>query len=495
MNIPVFFKIILSYLILLILIGFIGIYNLLGLDHAIENYDNLLNSSEIADSVRTIQVDFKKQVQEWKDVLIRGHVPEDFDKYYSQFLAQYKKVRDRGKAVSTQNLSADELNILEQFLASHQRLQEQYLAALQVFIASNHSDYKSTDHLVRGKDRPPTDLLDTLTVNILNKTSRTKDEIQNNAKNAKLITLFVLLFTLFVASVLSVFLAYKISSLYAQQEQLSKSLSKYLSPQIYKSIFSGRREVKVESYRKHITVFFSDIQGFTQLTDTVEPETLSSLLNEYFNEMSTIALNHGGTVDKFLGDAIMIFFGDPETKGNRQDTLDCILMAIEMRTRMKTLRKKWESEGIYKPLQVRTGINSGFCTVGNFGSENRMDYTIIGGTVNLANRLESNAQPDEILISHQTYALIKDEIYCEKREKIHVKGIAYPVQTYRVVDLHEKVKNNYVQLQTELSNILDKIYPSELPDSVRAQIERSLKDKKIKMRVKIGENPTNKNES
>ncbi|MGK0290220.1 MAG: adenylate cyclase, partial [bacterium] len=190
-------------------------------------------------------------------------------------------------------------------------------------------------------------------------------------------------------------------------ENLSSKLSKYLSPQVYDSIFSGKKDVKLESYRKELTIFFSDIQGFTSLTDSMESEALTELLNQYLNEMSEIALKYGGTLDKFIGDAIMIFFGDPETKGMQEDALTCARMAIEMRKRMEELRSEWITKGVDVPLHIRIGINTGYCTVGNFGSESRLDYTIIGGQVNLASRLETNAEPDQILISHRTYTLIK----------------------------------------------------------------------------------------
>ncbi|PAJ72880.1 hypothetical protein CJF42_18930 [Pseudoalteromonas sp. NBT06-2] len=260
------------------------------------------------------------------------------------------------------------------------------------------------------------------------------------------------------------------------------SLSKYLSPQIYKFIFSGERSVKVETNRKNLTVFFSDIQGFTQLTDSTEPEVLSTLLNEYFNEMSQIAMRFGGTVDKYMGDAIMIFYGDPESKGHKQDAVDCILMALEMRKKMKVLRDKWLSEGIYEPLQIRAGVNTGYCTVGNFGSEDRLDYTIIGGTVNLASRLESIAQSDELLISHQTYMLVKDIVFCEKRERITVKGIAYSIQTYRVIDVHEQIKEQHFKLHTDLNNILDQITPDQLSNEQKQKIGQILSEKQDKLK-------------
>lgn len=222
-------------------------------------------------------------------------------------------------------------------------------------------------------------------------------------------------------------------------EQLSSQLAKYLSPQVYDSIFSGKQEVKVASSRKKLTVFFSDIAGFTETADRLESEELSQLLNHYLTEMSEIALAHGATIDKYVGDAILVFFGDPESKGIREDATSCVEMAIAMRNRMHELAHLWRASGIEQPLSVRMGINTGYCTVGNFGSEDRMDYTIIGGTVNIASRLESAAAPGEILISYETFALVRDSIHCEERGEIEVKGIAYPVATYQVVDRYDNL--------------------------------------------------------
>ena len=102
----------------------------------------------------------------------------------------------------------------------------------------------------------------------------------------------------------------------------------------------------------------------------------------------------------------------------------------------------WKDKGISNPLEIRIGINTGYCNVGNFGSENRLDYTIIGGEANLASRLESSAETVQILISQETFALIKKEIFCEKREEINVKGIAHKIQTYQVIETHKKIRKN-----------------------------------------------------
>jgi len=222
-----------------------------------------------------------------------------------------------------------------------------------------------------------------------------------------------------------------------QLEHLAKQLSKYLSPQVYESIFQGRQEVKIAATRKKLTVFFSDIADFVETADRLESEELTQLLNHYLTEMSRIALDHGATIDKYVGDAILIFFGDPETRGVREDARACVLMAIAMRERMRELEGVWRAAGIAHPLRCRMGIHTDFCTVGNFGSEDRLDYTIIGRGVNTASRLESLATPGEILISYETYAHVTDEIACEEKGEVKVKGLAYPVTTYHVVGVRD----------------------------------------------------------
>jgi len=236
-------------------------------------------------------------------------------------------------------------------------------------------------------------------------------------------------------------------------ERLSNQLAKYLSPQVYESIFSGRQEVKVASSRKKLTVFFSDIADFTETADQLESEALTQLLNHYLTEMSTIALEYGATIDKFVGDAIMIFFGDPESKGIREDALACVAMAIAMRDRMVELQRYWRDSGVEKPLRCRMGIHTDYCTVGNFGSDDRMDYTIIGGGVNLASRLEAASTPGEILISYETQAHIKDRILCEETGRIEVKGLAYPIATYRVMDFIDRLDNADRPIRADLPHL------------------------------------------
>jgi adenylate cyclase len=235
-------------------------------------------------------------------------------------------------------------------------------------------------------------------------------------------------------------------------EALSSKLAKYLSRQVYDSIFEGRKDVKVESYRKKLTIFFSDIQGFTELTDIMQAEDVSKLLNDYLSEMSDIAEGCGGTVDKFIGDGIMIFFGDPESRGEREDALACVGMATRMRDRVEQLREGWHTTAASGTLHVRMGINTGFCTVGNFGSESRMDYTIVGKEVNAASRLESAARAGQIHISNTTYELVKDHFATAPVGDLDMKGLAHPIKTHEVLRRNAETGSSF-QLEFDPTNL------------------------------------------
>ena len=218
-------------------------------------------------------------------------------------------------------------------------------------------------------------------------------------------------------------------------------LSKYLSPALRKAILTGK-DVRAETQEKTLTIFFSDMEGFTKLAEELDPEQLTDLLNTYLTEMSEIAFRFGGTIDKVIGDSIMVFFGDPESRGIKSDAITCVSMAIAMKRAMEELQVRWRADGIENPPALRMGINSGVCKVGNFGTENRLDYTLLGRAVNLASRLESSAESNEILISKDTYQLIKDAVHCIDKGQIPIKGFADAVDVYSAVDLHKHLKTD-----------------------------------------------------
>ncbi len=267
--------------------------------------------------------------------------------------------------------------------------------------------------------------------------------------------------------------------------RLARNLAKYLSPQVWESIFSGKKHVRLETQRKKLTVFFSDIRGFTELSEELEAEALTDLLNTYLNEMSKICMKFGGTIDKFIGDSVMVFFGDPSSQGAKKDAMAAVSMAIAMRKHMKVLRQHWRAQGITKPLEIRMGLNTGYCTVGNFGADTRMDYTIIGRDVNLASRLESAAEAGEILISHETYSLIKDVIMCRDKGQINVKGFTRPVQIYQVVDFRRDLGATSSYVEHELPGFSMYLDTNGIQNFDKERVIQALQQAAEKLRDKI----------
>jgi class 3 adenylate cyclase len=255
---------------------------------------------------------------------------------------------------------------------------------------------------------------------------------------------------------------------------LSQKLSRYLAPQVYQSLFEGSQQAEIHTKRKKLTVFFSDIKDFTESTARWQPEEITRLLNGYFSEMTRIAADYGGTVDKFIGDAMVIFFGDPHSLGVREDALQCVKMAMAMQQRMGSLQALWRDMGS-KTFRIRIGINTGFCDVGNFGSELRMEYTIIGSEVNLAARLEQSAEAGRILISDETYALVRDEIDVEPGIAIHAKGFANPIHAHAVRGLLASGGAAPSALQRELQNLRTLMDQDQLSVTERAAAADTLR--------------------
>jgi class 3 adenylate cyclase len=189
--------------------------------------------------------------------------------------------------------------------------------------------------------------------------------------------------------------------------------------------------------------------------------------------MSKIAAQYGATIDKYIGDAILMFFGDPDTRGVKEDALACVSMALAMQKRMEELAEDWRNAGVETPLRCRIGIHTDYCTVGNFGSEDRMDYTIIGGAVNLASRLEHEAPPGGVLISYETWAHVKDAVRCEERGRIQVKGIAYPVATYQVLGL--KAESEQRAIRARLPHLRLDIQPELMSADEREEAAAALR--------------------
>lgn len=268
---------------------------------------------------------------------------------------------------------------------------------------------------------------------------------------------------------------------------LSNKLARYAPSQIWQSIIRGEQEARIDNKRKKLTIFFSDIQGFTELSEKLLPDDLAFILNEYFEHMTELARKFGGTVDKFMGDAILIFFGDPETKGAKEDAISCIDMAIAMRQQMKVLRQRWQNIG-YDGLHIRIGVTTGYCHVGNFGTTSRMSYTIVGRDANLASRLQTAAEVDQILISEDTYQLIKDSFVCHSNGDLILKGLSEPVATWQVLEKQDQVDKEatrWIDYELDGFNVqlnLDemKFYESEKALQLLEQASKRLKAEIIK---------------
>jgi adenylate cyclase len=222
-----------------------------------------------------------------------------------------------------------------------------------------------------------------------------------------------------------------------QQKALIKGVfSHYLNPSVVNLLVTDPSKAKLGGDRRELTVFFSDIAGFTTISEHFQnhPEGLVELLNEYLEEMTSVVLKYEGTLDKYEGDAIMSFWGAPIPQ--KDHALRACLASLEMQKRLGELRPRWKKEG--KPeLVARIGLNTGVVIVGNMGGKDRFDYTVIGDSVNLASRLEgANKQYDSfIMISEFTHDHVKDKVLVRELDLIQVKGKTKPVKVFELLGL------------------------------------------------------------
>lgn len=215
----------------------------------------------------------------------------------------------------------------------------------------------------------------------------------------------------------------------------SGELRRFLPHQVAESLLAGSLTPEDRFERLRVTALFADLVGFTDLAETLEPEELAEVLNSYLREMTAVAVSHGGALDNFIGDGLMVIFGAPVRVEERQQAIAAIQTATEMRRRMRELAANLSGRGLPGNLQIRVGINTGHCTVGVFGSEVMRAYKAVGFTVNIAQRLQAEAQPGGILCGYRTYALVEGQVKAVRREPLRVKGSARPVEAWEIVDL------------------------------------------------------------
>lgn len=218
------------------------------------------------------------------------------------------------------------------------------------------------------------------------------------------------------------------------QDQLAhieraSALKRYLSPQLAESIIDGKVDVNLVSRRKNLTVCYVDVRGFSAMSESLQPEELVDVLNQYLTAMTEIVFRHGGTLDKYIGDAIKVFFGDPVPYEDH--AARAVQMAIEMQAKLIELQHRW-SVSQDEILTMGIGISTGYVTVGNIGSSTRLDYTVIGNHVNLASRLADRAKAGQILVSERTLLAVRSLVESREIDEVELEGVARPIKIYEI---------------------------------------------------------------
>lgn len=239
-----------------------------------------------------------------------------------------------------------------------------------------------------------------------------------------------LIFGVLLAAVPTTLFEYFIES--RRRMFIHDAFSHYLAPKVVENLSLHPEQLKLGGEERHLTAFFSDIAGFSTFSEKLEPEALVHFLNLYLSAMSDIILQHGGTIDKFEGDAVIAFFGAPVDMPDHATR--CVLAAIDQQAMLSSLRLDWAEEG-YPKVHIRIGINSGPMVVGNMGTKTRMNYTMMGDHVNLAARLEgvNKVYRTPILISRDTYDLVRDDICARFVDRVRVVGREAPVDIYQPI--------------------------------------------------------------
>ena len=220
-------------------------------------------------------------------------------------------------------------------------------------------------------------------------------------------------------------------------EMIKHAMGKYVSKDVMKKVISDIDKLKLGGVRAVVTILFVDIRNFTQISEALSPQEVSSILNEYFSTIEPVIGKYHGIVNKYMGDGLLAIFGEPIK--NSEHALNTIKCGIEIVDRVKILREKLLLEG--KPLiNVGIGINTGEVFVGNIGSEERLEYTVIGDNVNLAYRIEAYNQllKTQFLISEYTYEFVKNNVEVVKLSQVNIKGKSKPIDIYEVL----RIKNN-----------------------------------------------------
>ena len=217
-----------------------------------------------------------------------------------------------------------------------------------------------------------------------------------------------------------------------QIQRSNELIARYAPREVSERILSGEFAPDARPERLKLTIVFTDVVGFTDSSDEMDPEALTDFLNDYLARMSEIAERHGASINQFVGDGLMIFFGAPRATDDRDNAVRAVRMALEMQESMPSLNETWLQRGGRRPFEVRIGINTGYASVGDYGSPGRKTYSAIGIQVNVAARIEGECRPGKVLVSDTTWVLARDEFLGTDRGEIVLRGLHYPVRVYEV---------------------------------------------------------------
>jgi class 3 adenylate cyclase len=255
---------------------------------------------------------------------------------------------------------------------------------------------------------------------------------------------------------------------------IKKAFETYLSPKLVETMLQNPSSLKLGGEKRILTVFFSDIRGFTTYSEKYDPETIVSILNEYLTAMTDIIIEFDGTLDKFVGDEIMAIWGAPVPQKNHARL--AVAAAIKMLEKLKALQKEWISRGI-EPIDIGMGINTGEMVVGNMGSLKRMDYTVIGDNVNIGARLEALTRTFNyhLIISESTFSHVSDMVETNELEPVTVKGKTKPVLIYGVKSIKENALNPHTNKPFENIVFDDRLLHLEEQETVSQPQEKIIK--------------------
>lgn len=211
-----------------------------------------------------------------------------------------------------------------------------------------------------------------------------------------------------------------------EKERIRGFFGKYLSKNVVDELLREEK-IKIGGEKREVTILYSDIRGFTRLSEKLPPEEVVSLLNRHFNVLTRVAFKYGGTVDKFIGDSVMVIFGAPIRQEDH--ALRAVRCGIEMQKEVRELNKELSKK---RALEIGISINSGDAIIGNVGSEQFLDYTAIGDTVNTASRMQAIAGPGEVVISESTYNKVKDYVKVIREETVRFKGKEKPTRVFKI---------------------------------------------------------------